>query len=360
MLKIRAKTNMLIIGCFILILTLGLVGCGGKDANNKSTANDSGETVYKFRIGHPMAPGNNVTVGYEKFKEIVEAKSNGRIQIEIYDSAVLGSDRVTHESVQAGTLEMSSSSTPNMASFNDDWMVWDLPYITTIENQKAIYDAIDNGKLGEHFREISRKDGFEIIMFSEYGYRNMVTKNKPIRVPDDFKGLTLRTTDSPVEIAVANAIGANPVPIAWGEVYTALQQGTIDGQGNTFDLLYAAQHHEQLRYAATTNHNYCMHILVMNVDLYNSLPEDIQQIIKESAQEALEWQREETYRLAEQAKQNFIDAGIEIAELTEEEMELWKAATRPVWDEFINKGIVDKWLVKELLEVQGRGDEFNY
>ncbi len=358
MLKIRSRSKMfMVLGCFALILTLGLVGCGGNnDAGNGGA--DDGEEVYKLRIGHPMAPGNNVTVGYEKFKEIVEAKSGGRIVVEIYDSAVLGSDRVTHESVQAGTLEMSSSSTPNMANFNDDWMVWDLPYITTYENQQGIYDAIDNGKLGQHFREISREDGFEIIMFSEYGYRKMTTKNAPIRVPADFAGLTLRTTDSPVEIAVANAIGANPVPVAWGEVYTALQQGTVDGQGNTFDLLYAAKHYEETGYAATTDHNYCMHILVMNVDYFNSLPEDIQQIIKESGQEALEWQREQTYELEGQAKQRFIDAGIEIAELTEEEMELWKAATRPVWDKFIGEGIVDEWLVKELLEAQGRGDEY--
>lgn len=355
MVKMRSRGKLFLLGFLVMILASFMVGCGGDSANNSENGVDG---VYKFRLGHPMAPGNNVTVGYEKFKEIVEEKSDGKIIVEIFDSAVLGSDRVTHESVQAGTLEMSSSSTPNMANFNDAWMVWDLPYITTYENQKAIYDAIDNGKLGEYFREISREDGFEIIMFSEYGYRKMTTKDVPIRVPSDFKGLTLRTTDSPVEIAVANAIGANPVPVAWGETYTALQQGTVDGQGNTFDLLYAAKHHEATGYAAITNHNYCMHILVMNVDYFNSLPEDLQQIIKESGQEALDWQRAQTYELEDQAKQKFIDAGIEVAELTDAEMEEWKAATRPVWDQFINDGIVDEWLVKELLEVQGRGDEF--
>ena len=354
---VQKNKMVLLLGCFVLMMSLVLTGCGGGSGKDAGKPADNSEKVYKIRLGHPMAPGNNVTLGYEKFKEIVEAKSNGRIQIEIYDSAILGSDRVTHESVQAGTLEMSSASTPNMANFNKDWMVWDLPYITSYENQQAIYDAIDNGKLGQHFIDISRKDGFEIIMFSEFGYRKMTTTNRPIRVPSDFAGLTLRTTDSPVEIAVANAIGANPVPVAWGEVFTALQQGTVNGQGNTFDLLYAAKHHEALKFAATTDHNYCMHILVMNVDYYNALPEDLQKIVKEAGQEALAWQRAITYENENKAKQRFIDSGIQVAELTAEEMEQWKKATRPVWDRFINDGTIAEWLVKELLEAQGRGSE---
>ncbi|MGF7186598.1 tripartite ATP-independent transporter DctP family solute receptor [Desulfitispora alkaliphila] len=354
MLNSRFKVKGFLAIGLVLILSIALLGCGGSDNGDASGGEE--QEVYRMRIGHPMAPGNNVSVGYVKFKEIVEEMSDGRIEIEIYDSAVLGSDRVTHESVQAGTLEMSSSSTPNMANFNNDWMVWDLPYITLYENQEAIYDAIDNGRIGEHFREISREDGFEIIMFSEYGYRKMTTANAPVRTPNDFRGLTLRTTDSPVEIAVANAIGANPVPVAWGEVYTALQQGTVDGQGNTFDLLYAAQHHEATGYAATTDHNYCMHILVMNVDYYNALPEDLQRIVKEAGQKALDWQREVTYTQEAEAKQNFIDHGIEVFDLTDEEMQMWMDVTKPVWDEFIGSTI-DQWLVEELLEVQGRGDE---
>lgn len=175
-----------------------------------------------LRLGHPMAPGNNVTVGYEKFAELVKEKSNGKIKIQIFGNAQIGSDRVTTEAAQAGTLDMSSSSSPNLASFHKDYMALDLPYVTKPENQKKLYAALDNGELGKYYEKVAASIGLVPIMYSEYGYRNFVTTNKPIKTPADLKGLKCRTTDSPVEVAVAKALGMNPAPVAWGETYTAM------------------------------------------------------------------------------------------------------------------------------------------
>lgn len=169
-----------------------------------------------LRLGHPMAPGNNVTVGYEKFAELVKEKSNGKIKIQIFGNAQIGSDRVTTEAAQAGTLDMSSSSSPNLASFHKDYMALDLPYVTKPENQKKLYAALDNGELGKYYDKVAASIGLVPIMYSEYGYRNFVTTNKPINTPADLKGLKCRTTDSPVEVAVAKALGMNPAPVAWG------------------------------------------------------------------------------------------------------------------------------------------------
>lgn len=190
-----------------------------------------------LRLGHPMAPGNNVTVGYEKFAELVKEKSNGKIKIQIFGNAQIGSDRVTTEAAQAGTLDMSSSSSPNLASFHKDYMALDLPYVTKPENQKKLYAALDNGELGKYYEKVAASIGLVPIMYSEYGYRNFVTTNKPIKTPADLKGLKCRTTDSPVEVAVAKVLGMNPAPVAWGETYTAMQQGTVNAEGNTFSLL---------------------------------------------------------------------------------------------------------------------------
>ncbi len=194
------------------------------------------ERPVTLKIGHPMAPGNNVTVGYEKFKELVEEKSNNKIRIRIFGNTQLGSDRVTTEAAQAGTLEMSSSSTPNLASFTKAYMVFDLPFITSPENQEKLYKALDEGELGKYLRKVANDIGLETIMFSEYGYRNFVATKKPLNGAADLAGMKVRTTDSPVEVAVATALGMNPAPVAWGETYTALQQGTVDGEGNTFSL----------------------------------------------------------------------------------------------------------------------------
>ena len=113
------------------------------------------EKPLTLRLGHPMAPGNNVTVGYEKFKELVEQKSNKKIRIQIFGNCQLGSDRVTTEAAQAGTLDMSSSSSPNLASFSKAFMAIDLPYVTDPKNQEKLYKALDEGDLGKALDKVA-------------------------------------------------------------------------------------------------------------------------------------------------------------------------------------------------------------
>ena len=124
------------------------------------------EKPLTLRLGHPMAPGNNVTVGYEKFKELVEKKSNNKIRIQIFGNCQLGSDRVTTEAAQAGTLDMSSSSSPNLASFSKAFMAIDLPYVTDPKNQEKLYKALDEGDLGKALDKVAAGVGLKTIMFS--------------------------------------------------------------------------------------------------------------------------------------------------------------------------------------------------
>ena len=189
-------------------------------AASETSAHEKDGTLV-LRVANPQATGDVVTVGYEKLAELVEERSKGKMRIELYSNAVLGGDRATTESVQENALDMASCSSPNFAGFIPEFMAFDLPYITDLKYQDNLYDAIDNGELGEYYRKIARSKGFEIIMFSEYGYRNFATKDIPIQTVDDFKGLKLRTTDSPVEIAVARSLKAQAMPVAWGESYTA-------------------------------------------------------------------------------------------------------------------------------------------
>ena len=291
----------------------------------------------KLRLGHPMAPGNNVTLGYEKFAELVKEKSNGEITIQIFPNAQIGNDRVTTEAAQAGTLDMTSSSTPNMASFHPHYMALDLPYVTRPENQQKLYDAIDNGPLGQYYRELSRSIGLETLMFSEFGYRNFVSSTRPINGVDDFKGFKVRTTDSPVEVDVAKALGMNPAPIAWGETYTALQQGTVDGEGNTYSLLNDAKHTEVLKYATNTRHNYSMHLLMINKKKWDSLTDEQRRIMREAADEALKYEREISGPLEQKAYEDFVKAGIKFHEFTDEQIQQMYDLTQPVRDKYNNE-----------------------
>ena len=303
-----------------------------------------------LRLGHPMAPGNNVTVGYEKFAALVKEKSGGKIRIQIFPNCQLGSDRVTTEAAQAGTLDTSSSSTPNLASFSKDYMAIDLPYVTSPKYQQNLYKALDEGELGKALDKVAEKCGLKTIMFSEYGYRNFVSSTKPLDSVKSLMNLKVCTTDSPVEVAVATELGMNPAPVTWGETYTALQQGTVDAEGNTFSLLNDSKHTEVLKYAMNSEHNYSMHILLMNKAKWDSLTPDQQKILMEAAREATDWERAETVKLEEKAWQAFRDKGIKIHMLSDAERAEFYKLTQPVRDQFSKE--IDPNLLKLIADTQ--------
>ncbi|PIE46441.1 MAG: hypothetical protein CSA42_08555 [Gammaproteobacteria bacterium] len=180
-------------------------------------------------------------------------------------------------------------------------------------------------------------------MWAEYGYRNFCSVDKEITDAQSLEGLKVRTTASPVEVDVAKVLGMSPTPIAWGEVYTALQQGTIDSEGNTFPHLFGAKHHEVLRYAMYSYHNYGMQLCVANKKWWDQLDPKAQKIIRESAAEALKYQREVLYPENEKsAYDGFVKNGIKIHKLTDDEMKELKEITRPVWDNYLQKLITCK------------------
>ncbi len=309
----------------------------------------TGKTI-NLRLASPSPTGSNMVRGYEKLVEIVEEKSGGKVKIKLFSNAVLGSDRATLEAAQSGTLDMASCSSPNMASFAREYMIFDLPFVTYPEYQKNLYAALDSGELGKRLETVAESIGLKTIMYSEYGYRKYVSANKPLKSIADLKGLKVRTTDSPIEVAVAKALGMSPAPIAWGEVYTALQQGTVDAEGNNYEHLVNAKHIEVLKYAMDSNHNYSMHLLMMNKNTFDELPAAVQSLLMESAREALDWQRAITVEHEAKAEKAMLDAGITIHRLTDEQRAELVKATRVVWDEFKNE--LDPELLQLLLDTQ--------
>ncbi|MBL1376494.1 TRAP transporter substrate-binding protein [Zobellella iuensis] len=293
----------------------------------------------QFKLAHPAPPGSHITAAYKKFADLVKEKSDGRIQVKLFPGSILGSDRVMIEGAQRGTLEVGVSSTPNLASFTPVFQVFDLPYITSPDKQEQLYLALDKGQPLHVFLEQAANDiGLQPLMYAEYGYRNFVSKSRPLTGPDSLAGLKMRTTDSPVDVAVAKALGANPSPIAWGEVYTALQQGTIDAQGNTFDLMVGAKHHENLKYAITSAHNYGMQVAMANKKWWDSLPDETKAILEEASAEALEYQRTVAYPADQQkARESMVAAGVTIHETTAEDMARFRELTRPVFEEFAER-----------------------
>ncbi|MEG2005027.1 MAG: TRAP transporter substrate-binding protein [Bilophila sp.] len=300
----------------------------------------------KFRLAHPCPPGHHTTQAFEKFRDLVAEKSGGAIRVQLFPNAILGSDRVMLESAQHGQLEMAVCSSPNMTHFSPQYMVFDLPYITRPDRQTQLYAAIERGELGRFFKQVANEIGLEPIMYAEYGYRHFVTVKTPVHAAGDLAGLKVRTTDSPVEAEVARALGMQPVPVVWGETYTALEQGTVDAEGNTFSFLVDAQHYNVVKYAVLSEHNFCMQILSANKEWWDALDPQVRQVVTEAAAEALRYQRKVLAPVAEEkARREFEAAGVVVQDLSPASLEDFRRLTRPVWDMFSDR------LSKELVHL---------
>lgn len=336
----KLKSKKLIASLLVTTFTaaVALTGCGGGNAAQQPADNkdaSAGSEPITFTVANVMATGNNVTVGIEKFGELLDEKSGGAMKLDIHSDAELGNDVDTTQQVQAGSLDMANSSTDNFGSFDADVTAICLPYIVTKEKEAALLEALNTGDLGNYYKERMAAMNLHPVMWCKYGFRCYHSATKPIVSPADMKDQKLRATSSQVELAAAEALAAPAQTVAWGETYTALQQGTVDGESNTFGLLHAAKHDEVLKYSATTEHNYSVHIVFMAEDKYQALSDEQKAILDEAANEAMAWQWEASDQMEEEAKEAFKANGVEITELTPEQKEEWKAATASVYDKLV-------------------------
>jgi tripartite ATP-independent transporter DctP family solute receptor len=326
-----------------------LSGCGSQKAGNAKQ--DNNDKVIKMRLTQSKSDAHPVSLGYVKFAELVKEKTKGKIIVDVFNNGVLGGDREGIEACQKGTMEFAGSSTPNMASFTNIFIAWDLPYI--FESKAEVYKAVD-GEPGKLAAKEMEKSGFKVIMFPDYGFRQVVNNDREVKIPGDLNGLKMRTTNSPVEIADFKAWGANPTPIAWPEVYTALQQKTVQGEGNSYSLLWDTKHQEALKYAVEVNYNYSSDILVMNKKIFDELSPDLQKALMDAGKDAVAWQREKANAREGECKENFKKFGIKVYEPTPAEMKQWKQAVKSVWDTYVVKGKADPEYVDLILKTIGK------
>lgn len=344
------KRKVIPILVFTLLVSLIILS----DVRLSQFAGATDTDVITLRLAQSKAASHPVSLGSDKFAELVEEKSNGKIIIETYHDGLIGDDREVIESAQRGSIAFAGSSTPNMTSFTNYFTAWDLPYI--FENKEEVYKAID-GEPGDIIRREMENSGFKVIFFPDYGFRQIVNNQHAVEVPSDLEGMKVRTTNSRIEQADFEAFGAHPTPISWSEVFTSLQQGTVDGEGNSYSLLWDSKHQEVLTHATEVNYNYSSDIVVMNKEIFKDLTEEEQEIIMESGQEAMEWQRQVANEREAEAKQQFIDFGVEVYEPTEEEMMEWKQASEVVWDTYVREGYAEPEYVDIILETLGKTKE---
>jgi len=323
----------------MMLVSVFLVGCGG--GQQQQPAGDSGngekeaKETYTIKLAYVVPETQSTHIAArDVFKKYVEEKSNGRIKVELYPNGQLGGDRQAIEAVQLGTIQMTIPAAAVLSGFEPKFQVFDLPYL--FKSKEVAYKALD-GELGQRLNELLLKTGLRNLAYGENGFRHITNNRGPIETPNDLKGLKIRTMENPVHMATFKALGANPTPMSFGELYTALQQGTVDAQENPIPLVYTAKFYEVQDYYTLDGHVYAATVVLINDDFYKSLPEELQKIVKEGAEKFRDEQRKINTQQEEEMLKLLKKEGMKINELTPEQKQKFIEATLPVYDQFKDK-----------------------
>ena len=242
--------------------------------------------VVKVKIGHSDGAETPVNKAFLLFKKLCEEKSNGQFKVSVHPLEAIGPDREMIESTQVGTQEMMSACSGPIAAFVREVALMDIPFMfQTVEQARATLWSPD---LYEFMDKAFSKTGLKLLGYYEQRFRNVTNSKRPIWKLEDLKGLKLRTMEAPLHMANFKALGASPTPMAWGEVFTSLQQGVIDGQENPFYVIEYMKFWEVQKYLSITNHIYDCVPIFANKRWFESLPADMQEIITDSIAEAVQ------------------------------------------------------------------------
>ncbi|QEM82316.1 TRAP transporter substrate-binding protein [Halomonas binhaiensis] len=296
-------------------------------------------TEKTIDVSLPLGPDSQQGIGVLKFGEELERLSEGRLTIEPHYDNALGAEREVVEGMGFGTIDAGISSTGPMGGFVDEFMLFDLPYVF---NDHAHAYAFLDSEYGEQLAQLAEDQmNVKILAWMENGFRHETNSVRPIHEPADLKGINHRTQESRVQVDTWEALGANATPMAWTEVYTALQQGVMDSQENPLATIYDVNFFEVQNYLNLTKHVYSPAPLMMSLDLFNSFSEEDQAIILEAAQLALPVQREASQELENRYLTQLEEKGMTV---TEPDLPAFKAAVQPVideWSETVGKDLVD-------------------
>jgi len=232
-----------------------------------------------------------------KFKELVEEKSNGNIEITIYPQGQLGHQRECAEGIIMGTVDIGAVSSGPMPSWLPDFQLWGIPFL--IRDREHAFKVLD-GEIGEKWKQDMLEQGMLCMGYGEIGMRHLTNNVRPIHTVEDMAGLKFRVHDSKIWSEIMTSLNSTGVPIAFGEVYTALQQGVVDGQENPYATINTMKFYEVQKYCTATGHTFTPDIFLMNPKTFNNLSEENQAIIKEAWEETIAYHRQ--YQVDMEAK----------------------------------------------------------
>lgn len=337
---------------FLLVLSIVMVACSsstdGKEKemeeskavkNADNTVKDE-EKVMKF--GSINTSDRSITLAMNKFAEQVEADTNGSVKVEVFPDSQLGGERDNFEGLQLGSLQASIVSTAVSSIFLEDMSVLDLPFL--FKDTETAYKVLD-GEIGQGLLAELESEGVIGMNFWENGFRHVTNSVREVKTPEDLQGLKIRTMESQMHLDLWEELGAIPTTMAFPELFSALQQGTVDGQENPYVVTATNNFYEAQDYLTVTEHVYGANIFLISKVFWDTLSDEEKEIINEAAEDAKVYQREVEQEQAEEFLDLLVEKGMKVTELTEEERYEFIKKAQPIYEQYskeIGEELVNK------------------
>lgn len=305
----------------VAVMVLSFAACGKKidqDAAKAGASDGASKAEYNLKFGHQLAASHPYQDAAVMMAELIEERSGGRVHIDVFPSAQLGAERELCEGIQMGTVDLALATGP-MASFDSNFYINDIPNLFT--SKEHAYRVLD-GEIGQGMLDGLSKANMKGLSFWETGWLCMFNSKRPIETPQDAKGLNLRTMENKAYVDYFTKLGVNPVPMAYSEYFTSVENGTVDGTLSPLVTIFTDKTYVSAPYITRAYQWYCPATLLMNVDKWNSMDAELQEIILTAAQEARDFERQKLAELEDDYAQQMKDAG---ATIVDADVSLWQS-----------------------------------
>src|SRR3954452_20786994 len=289
----------------------------------------SAQEERTIRWGHLNNTDHPVSFGVKKFAEILLAKSGGKLKIREFASSQLGNELQQQSALRGGTQEMLSASTTSLATVVPEFGLLDFPFIVSTTEQA---EALARGSFGKAMIDSLPQRGLIGLGYWGLGFRYGTNSTRPVTKHEDFSGLKLRVIPNPVYLESFNAFKANPIPMAFGDLYSALETRTVDGQENPYTVILSNKFYEVQKYVSTTNHTFTQNIILVSKMFWDKLSPDEQRMMREAYAESRDYQKEQTRLQTEKALAELQAKGMQYNPVSGEELERMRKAAQPVVD----------------------------
>jgi tripartite ATP-independent transporter DctP family solute receptor len=312
----------------LMFAALSVVGCSSSDKQDSKAATASDGKNYTFKLAHVNNPNHPYTLASKKFAELVNKSTNGHVTVEVYDSGTLGNENDIIEQVQMGSIQFGLVASAPFANTIPEMYVFDLPFL--FSNRPNAYKVLD-GEIGKNILAKLDSQGMVGLGFWENGFRDISNGKHKVVTPADLKGLKIRTMENKIHMASFNAMGAVATPMAWSEVFTALQQGTMDGLENSPVIYSTNAFYEVQKYLSLTGHFYSPAVFFCNKEMLQSLPKEYQTAIINAEKEARNYERKCHEDMDNKALAVLKEHGMEI---TDVDKNVWRKSCESVYKQY--------------------------